>query len=292
MEFTEEKQRTVAGDVEFSGVGIHSGRVARLVIRPAEAGAGLKFCRTDLPGRPEIPVCAENVRESARATTLMKGEVAVFTVEHFLSALHALKIDNALIEMDGPEPPILDGSALPVVRAIRETGFIEQEACRHYVTIPEPVVVYGEKDHEQMILALPSADFRVSFTSINPHPLVGTQFFDMTVEEQTYEQQAAPARTIAYAKEVEALRAAGLGLGGSLENTIVYSDEKWLTPLRFPDELVRHKILDLIGDLRVLGPVKGHFIAVKSGHALNGRLTKKIASLVNAARKDDVRENV
>lgn len=280
MKFTEEKQQTVAGDVEFSGVGIHSGQVTRLVVRPAEAGAGLTFCRTDLPGRPEIPVCAGNGQESARATTLAKGKAVVFTVEHFLSALHALKVDNALIEMDGPEPPILDGSSLPIVRAIRETGLVRQAARRRYVTISEPVVVYGDKDHEQMVIALPSADFRVSFTSINPHPLVGTQFRDVTVEEQAYEQQVAPARTIAYEKEVEALHAVGLGLGGSLENTIVYSDEKWLTPLRFPDELVRHKILDLIGDLRVLGLVKGHFIAVKSSHALNGRLTKKIAALM------------
>lgn len=281
MNFMEEKQQTVVGEVEFSGVGIHSGQVTRLVIRPAEAGAGLKFCRADLPGRPEIPVCAENGQESARATTLVKGEAVVFTVEHFLSALHALKVDNALIEMDGPEPPILDGGSLPIVRALKETGFVQQELRRRYVTLPEPVAVYGDKDHEQMVVALPADELRVSFTSVNPHPLVGTQFWDVTVEEQSYEEQVAPARTIAYEKEVEALHAAGLGLGGSLANTIVYSDEKWLTPLRFPDELVRHKILDLIGDLRVLGLVKGHFIAVKSSHALNGRLTKKIAALIN-----------
>ena len=274
-----EKQQTVAGDIVFSGVGIHSGKVTNLVIKPAPADAGLKFRRTDLPGQPEIVVCAENGQESARATTLTKDGVAVFTVEHFLSALHAMKVDNAVIEMDGPEPPILDGGSLPVVKAIRETGLVQQEAERRYVVITEPVTVYGDKDHEQMVIALPADDFRVSFTSVNPHPLVGTQFCDVTVNEESYEKEIAPARTIAYEKEVEALHAAGLGLGGSLENTIVYSDEKWLTPLRYPDELVRHKILDLIGDLRVLGLVKGHFIAVKSSHALNGRLAKKIAAL-------------
>lgn len=274
-----EKQQTVAGDIVFSGVGIHSGKVTNLVIKPAPADAGLKFRRTDLPGQPEIVVCAENGQESARATTLTKDGVAVFTVEHFLSALHANKVDNAVIEMDGPEPPILDGGSLPVVKAIRETGLVQQEAERRYVVITEPVTVYGDKDHEQMVIALPADDFRVSFTSVNPHPLVGTQFCDVTVNEESYEKEIAPARTIAYEKEVEALHAAGLGLGGSLENTIVYSDEKWLTPLRYPDELVRHKILDLIGDLRVLGLVKGHFIAVKSSHALNGRLAKKIAAL-------------
>ena len=274
-----EKQQTVAGDIVFSGVGIHSGKVTNLVIKPAPADAGLKFRRIDLPGQPEIVVCAENGQESARATTLTKDGVAVFTVEHFLSALHAMKVDNAVIEMDGPEPPILDGGSLPVVKAIRETGLVQQEAERRYVVITEPVTVYGDKDHEQMVIALPADDFRVSFTSVNPHPLVGTQFCDVTVNEESYEKEIAPARTIAYEKEVEALHAAGLGLGGSLENTIVYSDEKWLTPLRYPDELVRHKILDLIGDLRVLGLVKGHFIAVKSSHALNGRLAKKIAAL-------------
>ncbi len=274
-----EKQQTVAGDIVFSGVGIHSGKVTNLVIKPAPADAGLKFRRIDLPGQPEIVVCAENGQESARATTLTKDGVAVFTVEHFLSALHAMKVDNAVIEMDGPEPPILDGGSLPVVKAIRETGLVQQEAERRYVVITEPVTVYGDKDHEQMVIALPAEDFRVSFTSVNPHPLVGTQFCDVTVNEESYEKEIAPARTIAYEKEVEALHAAGLGLGGSLENTIVYSDEKWLTPLRYPDELVRHKILDLIGDLRVLGLVKGHFIAVKSSHALNGRLAKKIAAL-------------
>ncbi len=279
MNIAGEKQQTVAGDIVFSGVGIHSGKVTNLIIKPAPADAGLKFCRTDLPGRPEIIVCAENGQESARATTLTKDGVAVFTVEHFLSALHAMKVDNAVIEMDGPEPPILDGGSLPVVRAIREIGLMQQEAERRYVVITEPVTVYGDKDHEQMVIALPADDFRVSFTSVNPHPLVGTQFCDVTVNEESYEKEIAPARTIAYEKEVEALHAAGLGLGGSLENTIVYSDEKWLTPLRYPDELVRHKILDLIGDLRVLGLVKGHFIAVKSSHALNGRLSKKIAAL-------------
>ena len=274
-----EKQQTVAGDIVFSGVGIHSGKVTNLVIKPAPADAGLKFRRTDLPGQPEIVVCAENGQESARATTLTKDGVAVFTVEHFLSALHAMKVDNAVIEIDGPEPPILDGGSLPVVKAIREAGLVQQEAERRYVVITEPVTVYGDKDHEQMVIALPADDFRVSFTSVNPHPLVGTQFCDVTVNEESYEKEIAPARTIAYEKEVEALHAAGLGLGGSLENTIVYSDEKWLTPLRYTDELVRHKILDLIGDLRVLGLVKGHFIAVKSSHALNGRLAKKIAAL-------------
>lgn len=274
-----EKQQTVAGDIVFSGVGIHSGKVTNLVIKPAPADAGLKFRRTDLPGQPEIVVCAENGQESARATTLTKDGVAVFTVEHFLSALHAMKVDNAVVEMDGPEPPILDGGSLPVVKAIRETGLVQQEAERRYVVITEPVTVYGDKDHEQMVIALPAEDFRVSFTSVNPHPLVGTQFCDVTVNEESYEKEIAPARTIAYEKEVEALHAASLGLGGSLENTIVYSDEKWLTPLRYPDELVRHKILDLVGDLRVLGLVKGHFIAVKSSHALNGRLAKKIAAL-------------
>lgn len=280
MKYTGEKQQTVAGEIEFSGVGIHSGKVTRLVIKPSEADTGLKFRRVDLPGQPEIPVCAENGQESARATTLTKDGTAVFTVEHFLSALHAMKVDNAVIEMDGPEPPILDGGALPVVKALKETGFTQQEADRRYVVITEPVTVYGDKDHEQMVIALPSEEFRVSFTSINPHPLVGIQFCDVTVQEDSYEQEIAPARTIAYEKEVEALHAAGLGLGGSLENTIVYSDEKWLVPLRYPDELVRHKVLDLIGDLRVLGLVKGHFIAVKSSHALNGRLAKKIAASV------------
>ncbi|MBQ5758943.1 MAG: UDP-3-O-[Schwartzia sp.] len=281
MIYTGEKQQTVAGEVVFSGVGIHSGRTTKLVIRPAEADTGLKFRRVDLPGEPEISVCAENGQESARATTLVKDGTAVFTVEHFLSALHALKVDNAVIEMDGPEPPILDGGSLPIVKSLKEVGFMQQGAERRYVTITEPVTVYGDKDHEQMVIALPADDFRVSFTSVNPHPLVGSQFCDVTVDEASYEKEIAPARTIAYEKEVEALHAAGLGLGGSLENTIVYSDDKWLTPLRFPDELVRHKILDLIGDLRVLGLVKGHFIAVKSSHALNGRLAKKIAAGLN-----------
>ena len=271
-------QTTLAADAAYTGKGLHSGREVHMRLKPAPEDTGLVFVRTDLPGHPEIRAIAANVTSTLRATTLEERGVKVFTVEHLMSAFHALGIDNCYIEMDAEEPPVADGSALAFFDLMREAGRRELEAQRRETVIGS-VCRIDDRENGRFILAIPYEGFRVTFTSLNPHPLIGVQYGDFFVDEETYGKEIAPARTIAYEQEVEELRRMGLGLGGSLENVIVYNDEGWLNSLRFEDELVRHKILDVIGDLRLAGMVRGHIIAAASGHALNTALAKKIAGL-------------
>lgn len=246
-------------------------------LQPAPAGTGLVFVRTDLPQAPMIRAIAANVASTVRATTLEEANAKVFTIEHLMSAFHALGIDNCRIEMDAEEPPVADGSSQVFFELMRNAGRKELESPRKETVIDR---VYRVDDPEtgRFVMAVPYDGFRVSFTSVNPHPLVGVQYEDFVVGEEVYGKEIAPARTIAYEKEVEALRQMGLGLGGTLENVIVYNDDGWMNELRFEDELVRHKILDVIGDLRLAGILRGHIIAVASGHAMNTELAKMIAA--------------
>lgn len=267
---------TLARRVEYTGIGLHSGREVHLVLAPAEAGEGIYFVRSDVPGEPRVRAIAQNVTATLRATTIEENGVKVFTIEHLMSALHASGIDNCRIEMDSEEPPVADGAALVFFSLIKSAGKCEQEAERREIVIDRVYRIDDDK-HERFLLALPYDGFRVSFTSLNPHKLIGVQYESFELDEEVYEREIAPARTIAYEKEIEALRSMGLGLGGSIENVIVYNDEGWMNPLHFEDELVRHKILDVIGDLRLAGPIRGHIVAVASGHAINTALAKKIA---------------
>ncbi len=179
------------------------------------------------------------------------------------------------MEITAAEPPVADGSALPFVRMVEEAGIAELDApCRYVNLAAAQAVRYPDK----FIAILPYDGLRVSFTSVNPHPLIGTQYGDFEIDAATFKREIAPARTIGFMHEVEALQARGLALGGSLENAVVYDEDKILTPLRFPDELVRHKILDVLGDLALVGRIRGHIVAVKSSHALNTALAKQIAA--------------
>ena len=204
-----------------------------------QPGTGIVFVRTDLPGQPEIHARAELVTSTLKATTLSENGAQVFTVEHLLGALFAMGVDNCRIRMDAPEPPVTDGSGLVFAQLVQKAGRKEQEA---------------EKNH----------------------PLLGTQYYDVLLDEETFLKEIAPARTIGFMHEVEQMRKMGLGLGGNLENALVYDDTKCLSVPRFPDELVRHKILDVLGDMSLIGPWKGHIIAVKSGHSYNSQLAKQI----------------
>lgn len=271
-------QTTLVRAASYAGVGLHSGREVRMALKPASADTGLVFVRVDLPHRPMVRAIAENVTSTVRATTLEEHGVKVFTIEHLMSAFHAFGIDNCYIEMDAEEPPVADGSALAFFDLMRMAGRQELEVARQEVVIDRVLRVDDPQDG-RFILVLPYDGLRVTFTSLNPHPLIGVQYGDFHVDEETYHREIAPARTIAYEKEIEALRRMGLGLGGTLESVIVYNDEGWLNKLRFKDELVRHKIVDVIGDLRLAGVVRGHVIAAASGHALNTALAKKIAGL-------------
>jgi len=284
-----ESQTTIASEVSLSGTGLHGGLETTLVFKPAEPNTGVRFTRTDLEGCPEIEVNASNAVEAAdnsRRTVLRRGDVEISTVEHVLAAVRGLGLDNVRIEIDSPEAPEPDGSSAPFVEVLRKAGRVRQDAPRKYIEIKKPVTVSeGGVD----LVALPHQGLRITYTLDYDHPMIGVQHasFDISCEE-TFEREIAPARTFALLKEVEILRGRGLIKGGSLENSVVIGDDKILNegPLRFPDEFVRHKILDLMGDLSLLGrPVKGHIISVKSGHATNIRMVKMIDEKFGGANK-------
>ena len=275
------RQRTLRSKISCVGVGLHSGKDVRLELKPAEVDSGIIFLRTDLPERPKIHATAANVTATLRATTLEEDGAKVFTVEHLMSALNVCGVDNCEIEISAEEPPVLSGNSIDFFKMIRAAGLVEQDAERKIIRVEKIYRVDGAEG-KRFIMALPYDGFRVSFVSVNPHPLIGIQYADFEITEDIYEREIAPARTIAYEKEIDALQAMGLGLGGTIENVIVYNDAGWLNKLNYPDELVRHKILDVIGDMRLAGVMKCHIVAAASGHALNTRLAKKIFSETNS----------
>ncbi|WP_333595292.1 UDP-3-O-acyl-N-acetylglucosamine deacetylase [Anaerospora hongkongensis] len=272
-----EYQTTVAATVTYTGIGLHSGQDVTITLKAAPVNTGIVFARVDLPGAPRVAARASNVTNAMRATTLEAGAAKVFTVEHLLAAFYAMKLDNCLVEITAVEPPVADGSSLPFIRLIQEAGIVEQAAERRLYAVTREMTI---RQDDKFITILPYDGFRITFTSINPHPQLGVQFGDYEITPETFNRELAPARTIGFMHEVEALQAQGLALGGSLENAVVYDHEKALTPLRFPDELVRHKILDIVGDLALAGRVSGHVIAVKSSHALNTALAKEILASI------------
>lgn len=268
------KQKTIAREIVHNGIGLHSGKEVNMIMRPAPVDTGIVFIRGDMADKPAVKAVAGNVTSTLRATTIGNGKIEFYTIEHLMSALFATGIDNVFIILNGPEPPVTDGSAAEFLNLLSAAGAVEQEADRHEIIIDK---VYRIDDKDRFVLVLPYDGFRVSFTSLNDHPLIGDQYYDFHFENvEGYAKEIAPARTIAYEKEVEALKKMGLGLGGNLDNVIVYNDQGWMNSLRFENELVRHKILDVIGDLHLAGRIKGHVIAVKSGHELNTKLAKKI----------------
>lgn len=274
-----EHQTTLASEIVYSGVGLHSGLEVHMRIKPAPAGTGVVFERTDQEGRPRVCATAKNVAATMRATTIEEGCARFFTIEHLMSAISASGLDNCIVELDSEEPPVADGASLVFLDLIEKAGLKSLDEKRTVISVDRTIRV---DDGDRFIMIVPYDGLRVSFTSLNPHPLAGTQYTDIIVDLASYQKEIAPARTIAYEGEVEALRKAGLGLGGTLETVIVYNDDRWLNTLRFPNELVRHKALDVIGDLRLAGVVRGHVIAVKSAHALNTALAKKIYETYHA----------
>ena len=267
------KQQTISQAISYEGAGLHSGLPVQMRILPSEPNTGITFVRTDLPGTPSVKADIRNVTNTMRATTLEDGEAKVFTVEHILAAFYGMAIDNCIIELNSPEPPIADGGSATFVKLIKEAGIIEQEADRQVYVVKKSHGIYEE---DKFIIIRPYDGFRVTFTSINSHPMLGTQHADYEINPDVFATEIAPARTIGFTKEIEQLQAMGLAKGGSTENVIVYDDTTCLSELNFPDELVRHKILDILGDLFLVGHLKGHIIAVKSSHNLNSRLSREI----------------
>ena len=267
-------QTTLAHDVLFNGIGLHAANEVHMVLRPAPADTGIVFIRTDLPEKPSVQAHLTNVTNTMRATTLEKGSAKVFTVEHLLSALYGMEIDNCFVEMDSVEPPVADGSSLTFVKLIEEAGVHELDVPRRPLVIQKQHLI---QDGDKFIALVPHDGFRITFTSINPHPMLGVQFFDSMITKSSYINEVSFARTIAFTEELEMLKKLGLGKGGTIENVVVYDKTSCLSVPRSDDELVRHKVLDIIGDLSLLNrPIQGHVIAVKSSHTLNNQLTHQI----------------
>jgi UDP-3-O-[3-hydroxymyristoyl] N-acetylglucosamine deacetylase len=278
-------QRTVAKRVSCTGVGLHSGKPATLTLAPAAADAGVTFVRMDLG--VEIPARTEYVFDTTLSTNLAHGAARVHTVEHVLAALHGMGIDNCRVEVDGPEIPIVDGSAAPFVALVQEAGVQVQRVGKRWLVIDQPVEI---RDGDKLARLEPADSFCVEFTADFNHPLITNQAFRVTVTDRAFEREVARARTFCFRRDIERMQAAGLAKGGSLANAIVVDEFSILNPegLRFPDEFARHKVLDAIGDLALFGlPVLGALTAVKSGHAMNQALVKKV--LADAATHRVVR---
>ncbi len=301
-----EKQRTIQRDITLSGIGLHTGTNCTMTFKPAPPDHGILFVRADLPGKPSVPADIDHVVDISRGTTLQQGEARVHTVEHVLAAFAGLQLDNMIVELDGNEPPVGDGSARPYVDKLLEAGIVDQEANKQYLEIDTPMS-YSEPDRRVDLVVTPSNDLRITFMIDYQSPALGTQYTTLQDLEKEFVEEFAPARTFCFLSEVEMLKQAGLIKGGGLDNAVVIYDSdlgqievdrirRALNlkehafvgrtgiindiPLRFYNEPVRHKTLDLLGDLFLIGaPFKGHVLAARSGHKANVALAKKMREL-------------
>jgi UDP-3-O-[3-hydroxymyristoyl] N-acetylglucosamine deacetylase/3-hydroxyacyl-[acyl-carrier-protein] dehydratase len=268
-------QQTLNRPASFSGIGLHSGNRVNMTILPAPANSGVRFRRVDLEGSPEIEARVENVAETTRSTTLAKGNVKVHTVEHVLAALAGYGIDNAVIELDSNEPPIADGSSREFCRIIQAAGIAPQAEKRETYSPTEPIEM---ETGETVMTLFPDEGFKITCTSADKKGRF-TQFYSTEITPKTWERELSHARTFCFYEEIEHLIKNNLIKGGSLENAVVIRDDAVLTtePLRYPEEFVRHKMLDIVGDLSLLGrPVRGHLIAVRPSHAANCEMVRQI----------------
>ena len=276
-------QRTLRRSVTCAGIGLHSGHKVTLSLKPAPADSGIRFQRTDLAGS-EIPAHVSHLSGRQQLQTgLVSDQASVDTVEHLLAALRSLGVDNVTVELNHPEVPIMDGSAAPWVYLIQDAGIKELAAPRRTIRVLKTIQV---QDGDKRIALFPADRFKISYTISFDHPLLRHQQKTLDLDEQVFMNEIAPARTFGFLKEVEMLRQRGLALGGSLENAIVLGETGVLNnALRFEDEFVRHKILDVIGDLSLVGyPVIGHLVAHRGGHALHTAFAAKILEEADAWR--------
>ncbi len=272
------KQRTLKTTIRTTGVGLHTGARVEIVLRPAAPDTGVVFHRNDLDRPVSIPATAQHVGDTRLSSTLKRDGVSIATVEHLMSALAGLGIDNLHVDVAGPEVPIMDGSAGPFVFLLQAAGIVEQDAPKRYLRILLPVEV---RDGDKWARFEPFNGFRLDFTIDFPHPMFGTENRNVVIDfaEHSYVKEVARARTFGFMQEVEAMRAAGLGLGGSLQNAIVLDEYRVLNSegLRYDNEFVKHKVLDAIGDLYLLGhALIGQYTAFKSGHALNNAVARAL----------------
>lgn len=271
-----EMQHTLAEPASLEGSSLHTGSKVTLTIKPAPVNHGFKFRRVDLEDQPFIDADVDKVQTVERATTLAEGSVKVHTVEHILSALAGMGVDNAIIEMDANEPPIADGSSAPYVDLIKQSGLVEQDAPKKVWEIREPI--HMETQNGSIITIVPDKEFKVSVTNVGPDGRF-TQYFSSIITPEIYEKEISPARTFVYYEDVKPLLEKGLIKGGSVENAVVIRGEEIMgkKPLRYSNEFARHKALDLIGDLMLAGKkIMGHVICVAPGHGPNTQMAKKL----------------
>lgn len=287
-------QHTLQGPAIFAGVGVHTGAHTRVSVRPAPANTGIVFVRTDVTDRDNrVPVSAEAVCKTQLGTVITNAaDVTVATIEHLMAALVMLDIDNAVVELDGPEMPIMDGSSLPFVEILDRAGRRGQDAPRRYIEILETVEVV---DGDKRATLSPADEFQVAFEIAFDSKAIGRQRVDLPMNERAFRSELADCRTFGFLHEVEALRAMGLARGGSMDNVVVIEGDRILNPegLRRPDEFVRHKALDAIGDLFVLGaPILGRFEGVLAGHGINNAVVRALVGQPSAWRYRSLVDNL
>lgn len=268
-------QQTLKRTVSCSGMGVHSGKHVTLTIHPAPVNHGIQFKRIDLPDQPVIPAHFNHVVDTSLATVIGGNGCIVSTIEHLMAAFAGLGIDNALVDLNNYEMPIMDGSAAPFTELLLSAGFRRQSGPKCYFVVKKPIEI---SEGAKSVCAFPDPTFRLTCTIDFPHPLIRTQTYSLTVCERTFRREVAGARTFGFLREVETMKRFGLGRGASLNNAVVIGDHEVLNEdgLRFPDEFVRHKALDCLGDFALLGlPVLGHIVSSRSGHAFNHAFVRK-----------------
>jgi len=276
---SDDNQKTIKNKVEYSGTALHSGEESNIKLIPAEADTGIVFRRVDIDGNPEIKADPWNVVSTKRCTSIGEREkkVEIHTIEHIMAAIWALEIDNLIIEIDGPETPVGDGSSYPFVKVMQKAGSKELTQKRKIWTVKDPIWLRRGKMYMTL---LPYDGFKISYTLDYNNEVLGTQFREFDLKKDSFIDEISRARTFGFEKEIEALHKRGLALGGSLENAVLIGEKETVNEVRYKDEFVRHKILDVIGDMALNGFIKGHIVTVRSGHSLHVELAQEISKIL------------
>ncbi len=283
-----EYQRTIGKEVSYSGIALHTGNDATITFLPAPPNSGIQFERIDLAGHPRIKAHVSKIADVVRGSNIQEGKAKIYTVEHLLASFLGLRVDNVLVRLDANEPPVGDGSASHFVEMIKEAGVVTQDAPRRYCHLRQSFWV---SENGSMLVALPHDGLKVTCTIDFNHPEVSSQHITLSINEKTFEEEIAVTRTFCFQHEVKELMEKGLIKGGSLDNAVVIGDDAVYSKetLRFKNEFVRHKILDLLGDISLLGkPIKAHFIAVKPGHNLNIKLTEQLYKSISKSQEEQM----
>lgn len=279
-------QQTISKEIDFSGQTLHSGVMATMRIIPQPVDTGIIFCRTDLSGKPKVEAKPDNVISTKKSVTLGKDGWKISTIEHLMAVFHGYGVDNVLVEVNNEEIPVGDGSGRIFAELVLKAGLTKQEKPREIIYVKEPIwvegtVYNGEQPLNAMILALPSDHLEVSFVFTSDHPVTGKQYYNFQLSPDKFLTEIAPARTIAFTREIEYLRSQGLALTTDINIAVVVGDDGYQNELRFQEEIVRHKILDILGDLYLAGPFVANLIAFRSGHALDLEMAKKLVKIKN-----------